>query len=128
MTRLPLITAMALLAVGCGPAEAIRGIPVSRGAFESTGRAWPLSVESGHVGCSKIRTGQRALWFTAPDEETYALNSWALADGIQELRPIWLEDQAAADALRRAFPEERITVPKISIFDLMAEAKKDCEP
>lgn len=39
------------------------------------GHAWPLTVASGTVGCTKNEKGDPVLTFTAPDDTTYALNS-----------------------------------------------------
>jgi len=61
---------------------------VSRSQFESDGKTWPLTVDSGTLACEP---GGRII-FTA-DGTTYAVNGTAKGDGSWPvIDPIWADD------------------------------------
>lgn len=121
------VAAVALIAVsgmaGCGT----RPVEVSRAEFLAKGKVWPLSVESGQVGCSTEPRGE-ARWFRAPDGKLYSLNGFATPEaGYADLTPIWLDDRARLRQLQEAFPDQPVTMPvRLSIGDLSDEAAKAC--
>jgi hypothetical protein len=56
---------------------------VSSFAFEDAGKAWPLTVEVGRVGCER-----GAAYFTAPDGTEYALNAAATKRRFPKIEPL----------------------------------------
>jgi hypothetical protein len=86
-------TILALLA-GCGSSESgggssgSGGVDVSRSAFTTAGKKWPLTVDSGTVACE---SGHRVTFTSAG--KTYALNGTAKGDGRwADIGPIWADD------------------------------------
>lgn len=105
-------------------------LEVSREAFLAQGKVWPLSVQSGQVGCVKNADDPRAeaRWFRAPDGKLYGLNGFATPEtGYSDITPIWLEDEAQNRQLQEAFPDQEVTIRnRLNIGDLMDEAAKGC--
>ena len=105
-------------------------LEVSREAFLAQGKIWPLSVQSGQVGCVKNAQDPRAeaRWFRAPDGKLYGLNGFATPEaGYEDITPIWLEDEAQNRQLQQAFPDQTVTIRnRLYIGDLMDEAAKGC--
>jgi hypothetical protein len=76
----------AFLLAGCGSSD---GEGVSRSNFESSGRTWPLTVDSGTLSCEP---GSRVL-FTSEDGDVYSVNGLAKGDGDWlDIDAIWADD------------------------------------
>jgi hypothetical protein len=94
---------------------------VSRAAFEERGERWPLTVESGKIGCT-----DEARWFEH-DGTRYGLNGLASQDrGYRDLEPIWAIDEELMARLRAAGAEPDF-VSRISIGTLITKAGKLCD-
>jgi hypothetical protein len=113
---------------GCG--QKAEPLEVSQETFLEQGKVWPLSVQSGQVGCVKNAQDPRAeaRWFRAPDGKLYGLNGFATSDaGYEDITPIWLEDIVRNRQLQEAFPDQTVTIRnRLSLGDLMEEAAKGC--
>jgi hypothetical protein len=93
--------------------------PLTRAEFEAQGRAWPLTVDEGRIGCERVgkTSGGSTLstaYFIAPDGTRYALNGLAQSRGLPKVDPIWL-------------PDPHIEGAKINVGPLIQEALKGCE-
>ncbi len=122
-----LLVAGGLLA-GCGSKD--RTIDVTRDGFIADGKVWPLSVNSGKVGCTPNPRDPdaEARWFIGPDGTKYGLNGFAtVADGYADLTPIWLPDDVINQQVREAFPDEPVrVVTRLSIGGLSDLAATTC--
>ena len=77
------------------------------------GKAWPLTVDQGLVGCrDKPGTGLQILTFFDPDGKEWALNGTALSAKYPAIDPIWKDDDFAG---------------KVDIGPLIDRAAKVCE-
>lgn len=117
------LSALLLLLAGCGGngATPIEGAQVSRSAFEQRGLRWPLTVDTGAIGCTA-----QARWFEH-DGARYGLNGFASEErGYRELEPIWAVDEEMMAQLRDAGAETDI-VMRISVGDLSEEAGRLCD-
>jgi hypothetical protein len=94
---------------------------VSRTEFEQAGLKWPLTVESGRIGCDGY-----ARWFMSDDGTKYGLNGMAKeSDGYAPIEPIWSVDQKMMDDLRAA-GDDSGTVMRVNIGDMISEAAEFC--
>ncbi|MEM6474878.1 MAG: hypothetical protein AAF687_01795 [Pseudomonadota bacterium] len=94
---------------------------VSRESFDAEGLAWPLTVESGRLGCTKL-----ARWVEA-DGKKYGLNGLADAQGgYAELEDIWAIDEPMMARLKEVGASGEQTV-RISIGDMSNKAEAFCE-
>ena len=93
VASLVLLVAASLSACSEGDGTSGDGAPVDRADIEEDGGEWPLTVESGRVGCED----GRGLTFKTTDGDVYALNGLAAGQGFADIDPIWAADPDYAD-------------------------------
>lgn len=87
--------------------------------YVSRGLTWPLAVDKGWLGC----TGA-AVWFRAPNGDTYAVNG-AAAPRYKPIEPIWSVNHEIMDQVRGAGMKGGPIV-RLSIGDMIQEGLKAC--
>lgn len=123
MRRIVVVVAVLVwVLVGCGGSDDPGH--VDREEFEAEGWLWPLVADEAVVSCY-VRDGLvRAV--VEIDGERYALNGWALADGIQDLTPeVWLLDEEFMAQMQEVTGEP-VSPSHISIQDMQAAAMEAC--
>jgi hypothetical protein len=113
---------------GSGAAAAIEGAQkelkypalVSRAQFRERGLKWPLTVEEGKLGCTRL-----ARWVEV-NGSRYGLNGSASArEGYLDLFQIWAVDEKMAADLRAAgIPNEPPL--RVNVGDMIEEAGRFC--
>lgn len=97
---------------------------VTRASFEAVGKKWPLSVDDGFVGCTSFG----ARWFQTLDDRVFGLNGLASrADGFEEIKQIWLENDAFNKRMTAENGEPPVTPYRVSMFDLGQVAAARCK-
>ncbi|AWW75835.1 hypothetical protein CD351_15505 [Erythrobacter sp. KY5] len=94
---------------------------VTREGFAAAGLAWPLTVESGRLGCT-----QMARWVEV-NGTRYGLNGLASAErGYAELEDIWAVDE---DMMAEFADAGAVDIPtvRINIGDMSSQADAFCE-
>ena len=94
------------------------GSPIAtRADFEARGLDWPLTVDSGRLGCTKL-----ARWIEVEGMK-YGLNGIATEGrGYREIEAIWRIDERTADQ----FIEAGVEPLKINIGDMSEQASLFC--
>lgn len=94
---------------------------VTKSDFETAGLRWPLTVESGQIGCDG-----NAYWFQSADGTKYGLNGFASNDaGYAAIEPIWSVDEKMMSELRAAGVNDGVVL-RVNIGDMIREAEKAC--
>lgn len=117
-----LLTALAPISLfGCGEAgSSSKGKLVSEADFASRGLLWPLTVQSGTVGCDAD-----ARWFESGGIR-YGLNGTATVErGFKEIEPIWADDAKMNSELAAAGVKSE-PLMRVNIGDMIEEAGKQC--
>lgn len=124
MRRLLVLTALAGIAA-CGSKS--ETIDVSRAEFEAAGKPWPLTVDTGRVGCKSLDLKAEERWFEAGGVK-YGLNSFATVDkGYADITPIWRENVELTREVEAMFPGQKLkSVNRISIGGLSDVASTAC--
>jgi hypothetical protein len=107
--------------------EAPPSIKVSREVFEGEGKAWPLSVRRGEVGCVPAADGSKvaALWFGTEDGKVFALNDAAEGyPGFEDIAVLMPTSQR--DAVGGAWNAEAKARFQTALDDLRTAAAEGC--
>lgn len=93
---------------------------VSRTDFQTRGLTWPLTVEEGRIGCTRL-----ARWVESGGVR-YGLNgSASKREGYADLSDIWALDEEMAEQLRQAGVPNDPPL-RINVGDMIEEAGKFC--